>query len=330
MKVPGKSVSALLADPSTVAGILLYGSDYGLIQERSRQAVESVLGQDRDPFRLAVLPREEHGRLREELAGLPLGGGRRVIRIQYATDAVVDIIAVSRARIADVLVIVEAAATLSLRSKLRVMAERGKDWAAVPCFPDTASVAGEITAALGRHGLRATTDAVDFLATELEGDFARRQSELEKLSLYAAGAAVVDFVDASTSCTAELTSSVILAVNAALLGDVRTTEQMLVELEQDGTSGPGLLAVLAVESQRLLKVRAQLDAGNSVAEACGSLFPPIYPRQAATFIAAVKRWPVVRLLWLGRAIRATDLACKRAGARDFSIAARLLLDLAAG
>ena len=323
MKVSGQSVSRLLEDSSRVFGILLYGSDIGLIRNRSRQATQSVLGQDEHAFRLSVLPREEHGRLREELASLPLGGGRRVIQVQNATDALVTVLEAANAQVDDLLVILEAT-SLTPRSKLRAMTERGTRWASVPCFPEPATIVGEITNTLTQSGLRVTRDAVALLATELDGDFAQRQSEVEKLSVYATSFGIVDLNHAIESCIGKTGASLSIAVNAALAGDSALTSRALTDLEQDGASGVGLLTVLSTELQRLLRARARVEQGSTIHEACQGLFPPIYPSQAASFGKTVERWALPNLLWLGGAIRSADVACKRTGARDFTIAARLL------
>lgn len=327
MKVSDRSVVSLLEDPSRVFGILLYGSDIGLIRSRSRQATRSVLGQEEHPFRFALLPPEGHGRLREELASMPLGGGRRVVRVQNATDALVPVLEAASAKVEDLLVILEAM-SLTPRSKLRTMAERGSRWAAVSCFPDSAAIASEITQALSQSGLRVTRDATAFLAMQLGGDFAQRQSEMEKLSIFAASVGVVDLNHAVESCLGKTSASLVIAVNAALTGNVALTNHTLADLEQEGTSGAGLLAVLSMELQRLLRVRAQVDQGVTVQEACNGLFPPVYPRQITSFADAVGRRTLSDLLSLGHAIRAADVACKRAGARDFTIAARILTTVA--
>ena len=327
MKVFGKAVVPLLDDPSRVSGILLYGSDTGLIRSRARRATRSVLGQDEHPFRFALLPREEHSRLREELASLPLGGGRRVVRVQSATDALVGVLEAASADITDLLVVLEANA-LAPRSKLRIMAEHRFGWAAVPCFPEPAAITSEITQALTQSGLRVMEDAVAFLAMVLEGDFAQRQSELEKLSLFAADVGMVDLNQAINSCIGKVGASLAITVNAALSGDAALTDRMLEDLEQEGASGIGLLAVLSIDLQRLLRVQTLVERGISLQDAGQSLFPPIYPRQVAHFANTVRRWQLPNLLSPRYAIRSADIACKRAGARDFAIAARLLTAVA--
>ena len=330
MKVAGRQPLAdLVANPSAIVGALLYGSDQGLVRDWASQLARSALGSDGGMFQLIVLPREDHGRLRDELATLPLGGGRRVVRVQDGGDSLAGVLEGVAGRAQDLLLSVEAG-TLTPRSKLRSLAERSRDWAAVPCFPEApATTAVAIKEALNRASLTITPDALAFLTSELGGDFARRQAELEKLTLFAAGSQTVDLAAASACCTGSMDVSLGQAATAALTGDVAGLDRLLDELERDGATGPGLLAVVALELHRILKVRTLMEQGQTAEEACRSILPPIYPRQLPGFLVEVRRWPLARVKWAGEAIRSADASCKRAGSRDFTIAARLLTSLAA-
>ncbi len=329
MKVAGQQVAAVLRDPSQLAGILIYGDDAGSVRERALAAVRAVIGPVSDPFRSSVLSREEHGRLREEVTSLPLGGGRRAIRVQDATDGLAAVVEPLAAYRRDALVVMEAS-SLTPRSKLRTMAETSPHWACIACYPETsAAVAAEIRRHLAAADVTVTPDALDYLGVELMGDSVRRRSELEKLVLYAAGTGIVDREAVMASCVVGLEASLGAAVSAALAGRVSACDALLDELEREGATGPGLLAVLSNQSQRVLKVRLLLDAGYSPAEAARSLQPPVFPRQMAGFMAEVDRWSSRQLVQLGNAIRDADMACKRAASPDFAIAARLLSAIAA-
>ena len=177
---------------------------------------------------------------------------------------------------------------------------------------------------MAEAGLSATPDALAYLSNELSGDLITRRSELEKLALFAAGERVVDLEMARLCCALSLEASVMSAVAAAMAGRPELCDALLEELRRDGATGPGLLAVLSNQVQRMLKVRLLIDGGQSPDEACRALMPPIYPRQAASFVQDVQRWRAPALEALGRAIREADLACKRAASPDFAIASRLL------
>ena len=324
MKVPTHSVMDVLKASSRFLGILLYGEDAGRIRDHVITATKAVIGPQLDPFRTSVLTREEHSRLRDEVGSRSLGGGRRVIRVQDATDGLATVLDAMADYRADALILVEAGA-LTARSKLRMMAERHQLWAAIACYSETgAALSGEIRRTLGDAGLAVQPEALAYLTSELGGDSNRCRGELEKLRLYAAGDGTITLETAQACCSVSVDATLGAAVSAALAGRVDLCDELLEELERDGASGPGVLAVLANQMQRVLKVRLSLDHGASADEACRGLQPPVFPRQMPSFMQEVQNWTTPRLLALGKAMRDADVACKRAASPDFAIAGRLL------
>jgi DNA polymerase-3 subunit delta len=322
--VAANQVSGLLKNSAQLAGVLIYGEDWGLVRDRARSAVRGVLGGEASPFRSTTLTREEHSRLRDEAGGLALGGGRRVIQVQDAGDGLVATLEKLHVRPEDTLLVLEAG-ELTPRSKLRAYAEKHASWGAIACYMSNAGrVSSEIQASLAEAGLGASADALAFLSQELAGESITRRAELEKLAMFAAGGGTVDLAMAQLCCSSSLETSLGSAVSAALSGRSATCDALLGELEREGATGAGLLAVLSGQVQRLLKVRLLIDAGKTPEEACRSLAPPLYPRQAAAFMQDVERWRPASLEALGRAIREADIACKRAASPDFAIAAHLL------
>ena len=329
MKVTATQISSVLQNSTRFFGILLYGEDWGLTRDRALTAVRAVLGVQPNPFRLTTLMKEEHPRLRDETGSLALGGGRRVIHVHDAVDGLAPVLEKLEARSDDTLLVLESG-ELPARSKLRAFAERHPAWAAIPSYVgNAAKISAEIQASLHETGLAATPDALAFLAEELAGESLRRRAELEKLILYVAGDKVVDLEMARRCCSLSLEASLGSAVSAALAGRSATCDALLEELGREGATGAGLLAVLSMQVHRLLKVRLLIDGGHTAEEACRSLMPPLYPRQAASFLQDVQRWRTPALEALGRAIRDADIACKRAASPDFAIACRLLGAIAA-
>ncbi len=329
MKISSHRVPAVLHDPAPYIGILFYGDDMGRMRDYVSAATRAVLGASADPFRSTVLTREEHTRLRDEMSSLALGGGRRVIRVQDATDGLAAVLNGLSDHRADALVLLEAA-TLTPRSKLRTMAEKHPSWAVIGCYSESgASLANEIKRTLAVAGLAAEASALAYLTQELAGESAQRQGELEKLCLFAAGADVISLETAQACCSIGLDATLGLAVSAALSGQMKRCDDLMAELAREGASGPGVLAVMSNEVQRLLKVRLLMEEGRSMEDAARSLQPPVFPRQLPGFMQAVQRWTVARLEALGRVIRDADMACKRAASPDVAIAGHVLRAAAA-
>ena len=324
MKIASHQIAGVLRDTTPFIGILCYGEDPGRIRDYVKAATHSVIGAETDPFRSSVLTREEHGRLRDEVTSLSLGGGRRVIRVQDATDSLAPTLESLATHRADALILVQTG-VLTPRSKLRAMAEKHPNWAAIACYAESgAALSGEIKRMIAAAGLTIEPSALSYLTSELAGDSNRRRGELEKLCLYAAGEGTVTLESAQDCCAVSLDATLSAAVSAALAGRIDLADELLEGLARDGASGPGILAVLGNQIQRLLKVRLCMDNGQSADEACRGLQPPIFPRQMPSFMQEVSRWTTFRLEALGRAVRDADIACKRAASPDFAIAGRLL------
>lgn len=325
MKIAAPQISGVLRDPQRYAGILLHGDDPGLVRERALTAARAVIASLDDPFLSAVLLKEEHGRLLEESRSLSLVGGRRVVRVVDAGDALAAVAGKLQTSADGALVILEAQA-LNARSKLRQMAEKSSGWASIACYPETgAALSTEIRRAAGVVGLTLTDDAMAFLTRELASDTGTRRSELDKLFLYAAGDKQID-LEMATLCCARVTEASVDTLLAAVMGgDMTRTGQLLGRVVDEGATGPGLIVMLGTRAQRLLKVRLEMQAGRSVEDAVRSLLPPVFFRDVGRFVREAQSWTEDALVALLADARTADIACKRAGSRDATIASQLYL-----
>jgi DNA polymerase-3 subunit delta len=318
LKVAGPQVGGVLRDPQRYAGILLHGEDPGLVRERALMAARAVVPSLDDPFLSCVLLKEEHSRLIEEAFSLSMVGGRRVVRVVDAGDALAA--AAGRLGTADgtALVILEAGA-LNARSKLRQMAEKASSWASIACYAETgAALAAEIRRAATASGTSLTDDAVAFLASELGTDTGTRRTELEKLFLFAAGAKQID-LETAVQCCARVAEASLDAVLAAVMsGDTGQVGRLLPQVVDEGATGPGLIVALTARSQRVLKVRLAVQDGRS-------LMPPVFFRDVGRMVREAQRWPESALVGLLADARSADIACKRTGSRDATIASQLFL-----
>ena len=117
MKIGPQQAGAVLRDPAALAGILLFGDDWGLIRDRSAAATKAVIGPTPDPFRQTVLTKDEHKQLREAVMSLSLGGGRRVVRVQDASDTLAAVLEPLAMHRSDALVIL--AVSVQRRDQVR-------------------------------------------------------------------------------------------------------------------------------------------------------------------------------------------------------------------
>src|SRR5947209_11687995 len=92
MRLAPARIAAFLQRPDPeIRAVLLYGPDEGLVRERAEAVARSVCSDLKDPFRVADLTgaglAADPARLADEAAQLSLIGGRRIVRVRGAGDA---------------------------------------------------------------------------------------------------------------------------------------------------------------------------------------------------------------------------------------------------
>jgi DNA polymerase-3 subunit delta len=94
---PGQVESFLRRPDPQISAVLLYGPDAGLVRERADMLARGICPDLQDPFRVAELTPSVLGadpaRLADEAAQISLMGGRRVVRVRDAGDALAPLFA---------------------------------------------------------------------------------------------------------------------------------------------------------------------------------------------------------------------------------------------
>src|SRR5438270_3752709 len=149
MKLPAGRVAAFLRRPDPgIRAVLFYGPDAGLVRERADAVAGTVCPDLRDPFRVAELTAAalaaDPARLADEAAQISMMGGRRVVRVRDAGDALAPLCGRFLAgapapanRQSDALIVIEAG-DLPGRSALRRVFDEAPDAVAIGCYPDGA------------------------------------------------------------------------------------------------------------------------------------------------------------------------------------------------
>ena len=174
MRLAPARIAAFLQRPDPeIRAVLLYGPDEGLVRERAELVARSVCPDLQDPFRVADLTAAvlaaDPARLADEAAQLSLAGGRRVVRVLGAGDALAKLFSgFLESTPGDALVVVEAG-ELPSRSALRRAFEAARSAVAIGCYPDTPrELAAVIRETLAAHRVTASRDAGRFLVGERE------------------------------------------------------------------------------------------------------------------------------------------------------------------
>lgn len=329
-----QAAAFLKSPPASLSAVLFFGSDPGLVTERSQQIAALIAARETPPGEVLRLDDtdldEDPGRLAVELQTRPMFSGRKIVRVTTGRR-------VNGALLKDLLdgtplegfLIVEAG-NLKPDDTVRALFEAQPSLAAVACYPDTAAdIDVLINDVLAAHKMRISNDARALLRSRLGADRALSRGEIEKLALYASGNGEVteDDVEAIVGDAADLALERI--AEAAASG--RAT-QAVTDYGRAIASGESAQAIILIMQRYFLKlhrVRGDIDGGRSAEDALRSLRPPLHFKQRDVFAAQVRNWSRTALDAALQRIGETAKAARLSSQLEDTLAERLVLAISA-
>jgi DNA polymerase-3 subunit delta len=316
--------------PRGLIAALVFGPDSGLARERSEILLKTVVEDLSDPFRVSDLDEQtlanDPARLFDEAASISMLGGRRVVRVRSASNALAKLFEAFLAEpTGDALVVVEAG-DLAKGSALRNVFEAADNAAAIPCYLDSARELSDVVRdALKAEGLSIAPDALEDAVSRLGSDRGVTRRELEKLVLYARGQKQVTLEDVRASMGDEAEARIEEACDAAGLGELPRLDLALERLWTADVSPVAVLRQAMSHFQRLLLVGA---AREGVDEAIKRLRPPLHFSRVSAFKSQAQKWNEARLLDALDLLLEGEALCKTTGVPAEAVCGRALFNVA--
>lgn len=334
MKLPAARIAGFLRSPDAgMRAALVYGPDAGLVRERADTLGRAICADLADAFRVseidAVNLSGDGARLYDEAASMSLVGGRRLVRIRGAEDALGTMFDRFFKALppGDAFILVEAG-DLGARSSLRRAFEAAKSAAAIPCYLDGPRELGELAREVlgGRH-IKVKPEAMQYLTAHLGEDHQVSRRELEKLALYVGDGNTVgeDEAIASIGDSADLTIDDV--VFAAADGDAPQLERALNRAFGEGAQAVTVLRAELRHFQRLHLVGSRLRSGMSEEEAL-RLRPPLFFKLIDRFKRQLHLWPPRRAAMALSELNAAEAHAKTTGLPAETLCRAALLRLA--
>ncbi len=328
MKLDGREFAGLVRDASRLRAVLLHGPDAGLVRERGEQLAQAAAGSRDDPFRFVELTRPDPGTLAVEATALSFSGGRRVLRIRDATDALAAALAATCADRDGSLIILEAG-ELPPRSKLRGWAEKEPLAAAIACYAEEgAALKTTLRGLFEAEHVAVAPDALDWLAQHAGSDRGIVRSEVEKLVLFAGDGGRIDSAAAQLVAGDQAELSVDDALFAATRGATAEADRAAAIALAEGASAVGLIRAAHAHLDRLARVAAARDAGAAVGDAIKALRPPVFFRRERAMLEAADIWRSAAIASQQLALREAEMQCKRTGLPAEAVAHAAVLAIA--
>jgi DNA polymerase-3 subunit delta len=327
-------IDAFVAKPNPAQPVVLvFGPDAGLVRERAEALVRASVDDINDPFSLARLDGDalasEPTRLVEEAGTIPLFGGRRAIWVKAgARNFAPAVEALLAATTPDCRVVIEAG-ELRKNSPLRVVCERAKNAAALPCYVDNdEGVSRLIDNEMRDAGLTIAPDARAALLPLLGGDRLATRSEIRKLALYARGTGRVELDDVVAVVADASQLALDTLIDAAFAGRTADVEFQFAKACTAGTA-PGTILFAAQRNVSMLhKMRLAVEEGKTITGAVEGTMPPLHFSRRSLVEAALKNWTAARLERAMAQLAEATLESRRQADLAKTIAHRTLLSLA--
>lgn len=320
--------------PPGIKAALFFGPDQGLVHERAEKLARTVVEDLNDPFRVSDLDdaalSADGAKLFDEAASISMLGGRRVVRVRGAGNALAKLFeSFLDDSVGDALVVVESG-DLARSASLRKVFEEADNAAAVQCYGDTAqSLEGVVRDALKAEGLSIAAEALDDAVSRLGSDRGVTRRELEKLALYARGQKSVSLEDVRAVMGDEAEVRVEEVCDAAGEGDLKRLDLALERVWREDMSAVGVIRVAMGHFQKLLSANAAAQRGESIDLAMKKMWPAIHFSRTASFKAQVSRWSEERLRDALDLLLETETLCKTTGVPNEATLGRALFNIAA-
>jgi DNA polymerase III subunit delta len=344
LKRTGAAIERFIAKPDPkICIVLLYGPDYGLVQERAN-ALEAVhLGEQAGPFSQTLISQTElkadPAGLSDQFCALALGGGPRVVRLKTTADQAAKpvsalLAALERSEIKPAALLLIEAGDLGPRSALRKAVEQDADNAvALPCYaPNARDIESLAQDEARQQGLTIDPNALALLLNRLPQDRAIARSELNKLVLYCIEAEnqTITFEHVAaiiTDATDQRLDDFALAVAEGAFEDA---DRIMANTLVAGQSPIALLRALQRHFFRLLEAGVAVREGKDTKSAMASLRPPVFFAIQSRFSHQMNAWHPARLRNVAELCLETERAMKRSGAVPANLLARLAVKICHG
>ena len=330
--IKASDAEAFIARPDPARPVvLIFGPDAGLVSERAAALIKASVDDVSDPFSLVRIEAEElsanPARLAEEAQTIPLFGGRRAVWAKAGSRNIAPAVeAVLGLPTSECRVVIEAG-DLRRNSPLRVLCERAKNAAALPCYADTERDLGRLVdAEMRAAGLALKPDARAMLIPLLGGDRAASRSELRKLALYARGRAEIDVDDIAAVVSDASTLALDELVDTAFAGRPSDLEAQLAKVRAAGSPVGSIFFAAQRQLAQLHKWRTAIEGGAPFS--IDNVQPPLHFRRKGAVEAALKQWSAARLTAAMAELADAALASRRMSALADTIAERALLSIA--
>ena len=275
-------------------GALIFGPDFGVVQEISEKIASFIVPDISDLFRVVKITpqkiKEIPSVLLDEGNGSGLFGGRKVLWLKNADNPVLDAVENYLEHVQNDTFLLISADNLTKNSSLRVFCESHPDVLTVACYADTErDVAEYIRTTLADQGIRISGSALPILVERLGENRIATRKELEKLITYLGDKKTVDSDDVLAVVTDTQNSSVDQFCAAVATGCQKEAEREYHLMHLNGENPVSIIRILYLYFNRLLDAVETAET-QGIEAGLKKIMKPAQFRMEASFKKQLSIW----------------------------------------
>lgn len=327
-------IDRFLKNPSsTLKGVVIYGTNEGLIAEYVKQFTQAIVSDINDAFQVSNLLweniSEDVGLLAGEYGAQSLLGGRRVVIVRDVDNNITKPLKTMLNEVKSDTLLILSSGTLNKKASLVSFAEEREDFALVPCYEDR-DEAIYLTAKqmFIAQGYTINPEALQLLCSRLSNDRKSTIAEIEKLMTYMGkrknitNEDVLKVISDNSAATGEDVSYF------AASGQIDKALCAYDKLLHEGNEVVSIIRTLMYHFVKLLSAIALVEKGESIDTVISKMSPPIIFFRKNSFKNQVMMWQKSRLLSVMELLYKAERDCKTTNMPAEEIGSYLIMQIA--
>ena len=326
-------IDKFLKNPdASFKGVIIYGSNEGLVSEYVKSFTAAICKDIYDPFQTAYLDMEtlssDKTALVAEYNAQSLMGGRRVVVLKNADGDLAKLMPQILESKSDTF-LVAYSTTLKKKSALVSMAETDGRLICVACYEDRdESIYATARQMFIDNGYTISSDALQLLYSRLSADRKTNIGEIEKLITYVGSKKNIEAQDVA-NIVGELASFGLedIAFYAAS-GDTQKALAAYEKLLKEGAEPVSITRNLMYHFNRLLVCKSYMEEGTNVSSAAAKLKPQVIFFRKEAFENQLRFWSREKILDVFELLFRAERDCKTTNMPNEQIVSYLIMQIA--
>ncbi|MCM1323476.1 MAG: DNA polymerase III subunit delta [Acetobacter sp.] len=296
-------------------GVVIYGSNEGMIATLSQQFIKAVSPDVYDAFHVSYLEMadvsNDIGALYAEFNAQSLMGGRRVVVIKEATNLLTkplrELLASSHS---DTLLVITSS-SLKTKDSLAIMAKDETDFYGIGCYDDRdEDITAFASKFMAKNGINIDNNAFQLLCSRLSNDRKISANELDKLVTYMGdnkNIGITDVLTVISDTSASSQEDLCYFVAQGLTDKALASYNRLIF---EGENPVSIIRTVSYHFIKLLDCAIKMEKGETADKVVFGIRPPLMFFRKNAFLNQLRIWNKARIMSALTLFYQTERECK--------------------